>query len=196
MKKIKTISSYKELQGIINSKIADAEKFLIVDLNPNDPNLLDQLTLGDDWDNPFKLSQAMDSHSSLYARWATMLKILKQEHKRLIERKIAWESNIKKKIEVKLFKANKLKGMTANNAKPTGASIDYKFNSIYNSKNEIFNKYNDPILKLENEIDIINIIVKAFEQRKDMLVGLGHLLRSMLEKDLLIHKKFNHKKQR
>lgn len=183
-----------KLKNLVDKKLGDAQSFLVTDLTVNDPMLSDQLTLGDDWDNPFKLAQAMDQHSALYARWATVLKLLKQEHKRLVERKNVWESSIKKRIETKLFKENKLKGMTANTAKPTGASVEYRFNYLYNEgKSRTFNKYNDPINEIENKIDTVSIIVKAFEQRKDLLVSLGHLLRTMMEKDLLIHKKFKRK---
>jgi len=179
----------RDFEDLIQKKISDAEKFLIVELNPNDPMLADQITLGDDWDNPFKLAKALDKHSAYYARWATLLKTLKQKRQRLTERKNVWESKIKKDIENQIFKENKVKGMTANNAKPSSVSVEYRFNSIYNAKNEDYVKYNKSIINIERQIDIVEVVVKAFEQRKDMLVSMGHLVRTMIEKDLLVCKK-------
>jgi hypothetical protein len=185
---MKDLKNKRDFENLIKNKIADAEEFFTATLNPNDPDLSVQITLGDNWDNPFELTKACDRHSAYYARWATLLRSLKRDRQRLEERKKVWESKIKVEIERRLFELNKQKGMTANNAKPTGASVDYRFSKIYNSSNDTFTKYNNPIDEIDKQIDIVEVIVKAFEMRKDMLVSMTHLVNKMIDKDLMVHK--------
>jgi hypothetical protein len=177
-----------DLNTLIKEKIEDAQKYLIGELSTDDSELVDQMTLGDKWDDPFVLTKACDQHSSFYARWATTLKVLSRKKQRLEERRKAWESSVKKNIEIALYKENKVKGMTANNAKPSAVQVDYRFSSKYNKNDETFLKYNLPIQRIEAEIDIAEVVVKAFEHRKDMLRNMSQLVCKLLEKDLIVVK--------
>ena len=98
----------------------------------------------------------------------------------------------KDELQEEIFAENVKAGMTANNAKPTNQSVENRFNKYCSdSKTTYYNQmieYNTPVQEIDDQIDIVDVIVKAFEQRKDMLISLGSLVRSMVDNQLMIYK--------
>jgi len=186
-----------KFKDIINSKIKDVRDILNVKLNPDDPSLIEQITLGNRWDDPSELSKSLDMHPLWYARWAFLSKKLKNEVDRLQSIFNAFESN--KKIEIRdiLVERRKKNGLTDKQAiLVTQTMVDDKFRVKYNYENEIYKKYRIPLDHAIENYDNVTIIVDAFKQRKDLLVVLGYLVKSMIENNLLsINKKRNKKYQ-
>jgi hypothetical protein len=168
----------------------------IKDVGAEEESLASQLTLGDDWDNPFKLSKALDQHSAIYARWASVLKRLKNARNQLQLKKDAWESEKREQIAGIIFEENVAAGMTASNAKPTEGAIKDRFKSVYlktNDKGSFTDEesveFIRPVVKIDEAIDTIEPIVKALELRKDMLMSMGSLVRAMIDNQLFVYRK-------
>ena len=181
-----------KLDDVFKKRIEQAAEMLDVPLDPNDVTLTEQLTLGDKWDDPFTLTKAMDRQPLYYARWATLLRKLKKEKQRQQQKLDVWMSITKDELQEEIFAENVKAGMTANNAKPTNQSVENRFNKYCSdSKTTYYNQmieYNTPVQEIYDQIDIVDVIVKAFEQRKDMLISLGSLVRSMVDNQLMIYK--------
>lgn len=194
MKNKKTIASKGKsitLAEAISKKVDEARKELDVQVNPNALDLGSQITLGNDWDNPFKLGEALDRQPGIYANWASALSILKREQKKLKEQFDVWQSERKLKIRDFLIIKNKKKGLTNLQAikNVTNSMVDDEFNKRYHSGVSAYDKYNEKLVSLNDNIETLEIIVTAFKQRKDMLQNLSLLVRSLVENNLLIVKK-------
>jgi hypothetical protein len=192
--KVEKKSGGTDLSTLINDKIQEAIDMLDVTLDSDDPALIEQITLGDNWDDPFALTKAMDTQPLYYSRWATLLRKLKkfkQEHQQKFD---VWASIIKENLAEEIFDENVESGMTANNAKPTNQAVENRFNKYYVSADgdeKMHHEYLEmrkELEKVDNQIDTVEIVVKAFEQRKDMLVSLGSLVRSMVDNQLMIYR--------
>jgi hypothetical protein len=180
----------------IEQAIERARKALEVELDPNDSDLINQITLGDGWDDPAVLTKALDRQPLYYARWATLLRNLKKERSRLSTRYDAWMAIKKESLAAAILKENIESGMTASTGKPTGTAIDQRFISDYvalkksnKDKHDEYLKYKKPIDSIEEKIDTAEIVVKAFEQRKDMLISLSSIVGKMTDSGLLIYRK-------
>jgi hypothetical protein len=187
-------SGHKDFRTLMDEQIENARKALDVSLNPDDPELSDQMTLGGHWDDPAILSTALDLQPLYYARWATLLRSLRRERDKLLQIYSVWESDTKERITQLIYDANVKKGMTPSNSRPTQQQITDKFNSQYVKKGKapeaeerhnIYNKYRLPLDKAERQIDIVEVVVKAFEMRSNTLIALAHLLRNMIDKGLV-----------
>lgn len=195
MKDIKSASKV-NLEDAIQKKIDSVIKMLDVDtLDPDDLNLSEQITLGDKWDDPFELTKAMDRQPMYYARWATLLRRLKRDRQKITSEFDVWLSITRDRVQKKLFDENIESGMTANNAKPTQPTIESRFNKLYVDPKSLkpqlhqeYMKYKKPVDEIEYKVDVVEVIVKAFEQRKDMMISLGSLVRGMIDNQLLIYK--------
>ncbi len=140
----------------------------------------------------------MDRQPIYFARWATLLKKTKRQYQGHLAKFNTFNSVVKEKMSEKIFADNIKKGMTANNAKPTVTAIDGRFeNEVVggNWTEPSIRKYHEEFIKLKNNVEVweqridsIDIVVKAFEQRKDMLISLGALVRSMIDNKLFIYK--------
>lgn len=186
---------------LIQAKIDEAVDLLDVTLDVDDPSLAEQITLGDKWDDPFALTKAMDTQPLYYSRWATLLRKLKKQKQEVQQKFDVWVSIIKENLSEEIFSENIDSGMTANNAKPTNVAIENRFNKYYVSEEgaeDLHQEYIEmkkSVDDIEAMIDTVEIVVKAFEQRKDMLISLGSLVRSMVDNQLMIYRdKFKNKK--
>lgn len=181
------------MNDLIKNKIKEVNNFFNVELNPDDPKLSEQITLGKNWDNPFELTKALDMQPAWYARWAYLLKELQNERAKLQSIYDVWASGRRKLIRKKIVKRKLDKGVTitqANNI--TQSVIDDEFNLLYSyngEKKKIFLKYKNPIDEIELQIEKVKIVVDAFKQRKDLLSTMGYLVRSMIENNIMIKKK-------
>ena len=195
-KNIRTIPlKHKDFQSAMNKQIEKAKSALDVSLNPNDPALINQVTLGDQWDNPSVLAEALDMQPMYYARWATLLRSLKRERDKLKQRYEVWESSVKEKLTKSIYEANVGKGQTPSNAKPSQQSVTDRFNIVYAGRSQKYSEFHDqyleyynPIEEIEEKIDTVEVVVKAFEMRANTLISLSHLVRTMIEKGLVVVK--------
>lgn len=192
MKK-KSLSKSKPITIVdaISKKVDEAKKQLDVQVNPDALDLSSQITLGNNWDNPFKLSEALDKQPGIYANWASALAILRREQTKLKEKFNVWQSDRKLKIRDHLINQNKKKGLTNLQAikNITNSMVDDEFNSRYHAGVSIYDKNRKKLEEINENIEILEIIVTAFKQRKDMLQNLSLLVRSMMENNLLITKR-------
>ncbi len=179
---------------LISNKINEAIEMLDVSLDTDDPKLINQITLGDNWDDPFALTKAMDTQPLYYSRWATLLRKLKKMKQEYQQKYDVWASIIKENLTEEIFDENVQSGMTANNAKPTNQAVENRFNKYYvsdegdESMHAEYLEMRKQIDNIDNQIDTVDIVVKAFEQRKDMLISLGSLVRSMVDNQLMIYR--------
>jgi hypothetical protein len=191
----KKITKDFDIRKMFSNKIEQAIATLDVPLDSDDPDLIDQLTLGDKWDDPFELTKAMDRQPLYYARWATLLRKLKKERQIIQQKYSVWESIAKEQIQDEIFNENVKSGMTANNAKPTNQSVENRFNKYCSDKtisySEEYKEYHGELDEIEEQTATVETIVKAFEQRKDMFISLGSLVRSMIDNNLLIYRQKN-----
>jgi hypothetical protein len=166
------------------------DEVFVVPLDEGDSNLKEQITLGSNWDNPYELSKAMDRQPMWYGQWATLLRELKREREKLQLMYKAWESERKEKLTEIIFQSNKKKGMTSNQAKPSASVVNDRFNSFYIDVNGKYHKKYKKVIgdlnSVEERIDRIEVVVKVMEQRKDMLISLSSLIRTMIDNHMLI----------
>lgn len=177
----------------IKKRVKDAKDSLDVSLNPNDPTLIEQMSLGEDWDDPERLAKALDMHSLWRARWSKMLKTLRGEKEKLENKYKTWESIKKEEIYDELFQGNIDEGMTANNAKPTNTTVERRFQKDYvdpeAESHKEYQNHKKPLDILNQRIDNISVVVEAFDARTQMLIQLSGLLRSMIDNKIYIPKK-------
>lgn len=175
---------------LIKDKLKEVDDFFYsgFKFDPNDVTLKEQITLGKDWDNPKKLSMAMDQHSARYIQWAFLMKQLKVQKEKLELKYKVWESKKKEFIRQSIIDKRVKKELTEKQAMQniTQAMVDGKFNIRYNYKNEIFVKYKKPVDDIDLKLEQVSLVVEAFKQRKDLLVVLGYVVKSMIENNLLV----------
>lgn len=181
----------KNYTNIIKKKMEEVDSFLNVKLNPNDPNLEEQITLKNNWDNPKELSKAMDMQPAWYARWATVLRHLKSDRMKLKAEYEVWASDRRQRIRILIIKQRKKSGLTDKQALQniTQIMVDDEFNKRYSytgSQKHVFLKYKNPLDSIDDYIDKVTVVVEAFKMRKDLLVVQGYLLRSMLDNKIMI----------
>lgn len=188
-------TNHQDFQAAMDAQIERARSALDVKLNPNDPELIHQVTLGNQWDDPNVLAAALDMQPLYYARWATMLRILRRQRDKVSQRYSVWESIVKDTIAKQIYNENIDKGMTANNARPVQQVVQDRFNSKYIRKGKNNTKehtqyleYKSAVDSVEEKIDLVEVIVKAFEMRANTLIALGHLVRTMIEKGFVVIK--------
>lgn len=179
------------LNTILEKKISEAKSFLNVKLNPDDPELAKQITLGKNWDNPNEISKALDMQPAWYVRWAYINSQLKRNREKIKLEFDVWVSNKKMNIREELFRKNKDNGMTDRNARQsiTAAQVEDTFNIKYNYDNEIFKRKKEKLDKIDTDIEKVSLIVEAFKQRKDTLIELSRMVKSMMENNLLYYNK-------
>lgn len=183
--------------GAIQKRIKEAGKFLDVDLDIDVGKLKNQITLGNDWDDPKAISKALDTQPQIYAYWSTLLVKLKREMKKIEMEFNSWKSMKKIKIRKLLVEKYVTKDkMTRNNANKevTAGMVEDYFNSKYNYSNRIFVKKVTPLDDITKAVSEIEIIVSAFKQRKDLLTYLALMVKTMIEKDIWIKKPMRRKK--
>jgi len=178
-----------KFREIADSLIEKARQDLEVELNPDDPTLAEQLMLGDRWNDPAVVTNAVDQHPMFYARWNTLYKHLKRELKVASEMYDVWESSKREIIAAKMFSKNVDSGMTPNNAKPTTAQVNDKFNRLYKTiDSKGYEQYvakHKRVEELEIQIDIADVVVKAFEHRKDMMLSFMSFIKFQYENNLV-----------
>jgi hypothetical protein len=181
-----------DYRNVIKERMKDLNSFLDVELNPDDPKLVNQITLKGLWDNPKALSKALDMQPAYFARWATMLRNLKKDRMRLQAEYDVWASNKRQRIRETIINDRKKKGLTSKQASNvTQSMVDDEFNKKYSytgTHDKYFIKYKKPLDDIDEYIDKVTVIVEAFKMRKDLLVVQGYLLRSMMENKLTIMK--------
>lgn len=180
-------------------RMKQVDSLLTVELNPNDPSLEEQLSMGDNWDDPSEITKHMDMQPLWYARWASLYRAKQSELRLSSEKFKTWYSVTRQEVYDILYDENIENGMTPNNAKPVEKSVDARFDFIYRNPNpetdeELkcvmeYNEYKDQVEKLEYEVDQLKIVVEALIQRKDMLISLGSMVRTMLDHKLKIQRK-------
>lgn len=170
-------------------------------LEMDDADLEDVLTLGENWDDPMTLMEAMDQHPTYFARWSYIYRLTQRKYDFYVERYKTWESGMKDVIRDEIFDKNREKGMTANNSRPTDSAVNARFLSMFydgcdkngsDAKKSDINEY----IKLKKSMDIyagrvekLKIVVEAFKQRTSMLVSMSSLLKSMVDNNLIILKR-------
>ena|ERR1035437_3933715 len=178
---------------LLNKRLKEVDNLFDVELNPNDPKLSDQITLGDRWDNPAELNKALDMQPLWHARWANIRRKLMNEKAMLQQKLDVYVSKKKEMLKRKIYKRNIKKGMTKNNARPNISDVDRRFISL-SDKDKKYQRIKKPLDEVQERLDAVSLVVDAFKERTGTLIALGHMVRSMIEKDLIIYTKGSKKK--
>jgi len=184
--------------NIIKDKMDQIQSALMIPLD-EDTDISEHLTLGENWDDPFKILEAMDTQPQYYGGWSSMLKTLKLLRTKIQAEFDTWLAVHKEDLHERVYNFNLEKlGMTPNNAKPTGTEIDRKFKTIVSqpSNNEKekkisvgFKKYTHDLEDADMDIIRVEGIAKAYEQRHGMLISISALVRSMMDNNIYIKAK-------
>lgn len=153
----------------------------------NYDNLVDMLTLDEDYDNPDAVLQSSDSIAMLYAYYATLFhkanKVL-QEYETFYKMK---RSAIDDKIKLKLFNSNVDKGMTANNAKSTASDVENYFNIHYADKGSFLNIQKKIDTKRE-QVSQLRIMRDTIDRRQQSVQVISSLLGKCIDRGLITPK--------
>lgn len=171
-----------------------------VNLEMDETDLIDIITLGDNWDDPMALMKAMDEHPTYFARWSYVYRFVQNKLDGYKEQYKVWEAKKKDELREQIFDENESGGMTPNNAKPTDSSVNTRFLKHYHQDckptEEVGEQDIKDYLLMMKKINIytarvekLKIVVEAFKQRTSMLVSMASLLKSMVDNNLLIMKK-------
>lgn len=120
--------------------------------NKQEYNLRDELSI-----NEFNLIGDIQNQSANYVFWSSMYARVKQQ---VDSKKIECE-----RVDAYLYKLCRVELIESGIAKPTQSQIDAEVNS----REEHFNAYNQ-LAELQSVEEQLKYAVRAWEQRKDMLV--------------------------
>ena len=183
--------------NVIKDKMDQIQSALMIPLD-EDTDISEHLTLGENWDDPFKILEAMDTQPQYYGGWSSMLKTLKLLRTKIQAEFDTWLAVHKEELHEQTYNFNLEKlGMTPNNAKPTGTEIDRKFKTIVSQpsgekEKKIsvgFKKYTKDLEDADMDIIRVEGISKAYEQRHGMLISISALVRSMMDNNIYIKAK-------
>ncbi len=147
-------------------------------------DIVEMLTLDDDFDNPDSVLQAADAVSMLYAYYAT---IFHKSNKRLqtIETGYKmWRSKIDDHIKTILFVKNKNNGMTSNNAKPTASDIENYFNNHYTEKKDYIT-WQNKLNKAKEMVSQLRIMRDTIDKRMQSIQIISNLLGKCIDKGFI-----------
>jgi hypothetical protein len=209
-------------KDIFKKKLQEVKEHLKFKPIEDERTLTELLTLGDEWDRPEVLVRAMDEHPEWEARYAAMLRDVENEKDAAQAKMDFFMSVTLERFEDLIFEANKAKGMTANNAKPTAAKVkgaftvkivngdpddadpffwdmdeDGEVEAVYETCGERVKKYQELFKELDEAIaryDQIKIITQAFKNRKDMLISISSLVGKLVDNGLIVLRKASRKK--
>jgi len=114
---------------------------------------------------------------------------LRRELKIAQERLTIFESVKREALFALIVKENIDVGMSPTSAKPSASQVTERFDSVYRSpkspKYKYYTKYAQPVAELEERIDIVEVIVKAMEHRKEMFLSYMGFIRFQYEQGLI-----------
>lgn len=189
LKKSLTKPTAQSISSEIDRRIEMLKALLDVPLNEHDPELVDQLTLGDHWDNPELVMRAFDSHPIFSARWQTYLRKTRLHLQATTQALEIFEGTCKETLATTLYEENVKKKMTPGQAKPSAGLIDRAYLlRVVNGSGKLHDKYQSlvsAVAVLQEKIDLLEVVVEAFKKRHDMLIQMGSLLRTLIENQMI-----------
>jgi hypothetical protein len=128
-------------------------------------------------DAPFEIQEAMKKQSSLYFKWADMLrqaKLIKRQIDRAYE---IWLAAAKRAVRKKLEEDGR--------KKPTKDDLSEGVIMYFKNK---YNEWQNKIDNAQENIDVLDIAVRAVKDKKDMLLGVGQLCKELMNSGNLVVK--------
>lgn len=169
----------------IENKFKSKLKSLSITMRIDDGEVIDivqALKLGADLENPFALLTAMDEHSSQYAYFANLLADVKSEKEQAERDFKLWFVQKREGI----FHSLKRRGRT----RPTQDDIHYEMLRLY-KEDEEFVEITNQKKELFKKESRLQFICEAFKYRKDLLISIGTLFRTLVDnKIIILDKKF------
>ena len=148
-------------------------------------DVVQMLTLDNDYDNPDSVLQAADAVAMLYAYYATLFHSANnkmQDYDTMYRMK---KSSICTFIKNKLFNNNIKNGMTANNAKPTANDIENYFNKNYVNKG-IFLKLKRKLNSVSEDVSQLRIMRDTIDKRQQAIQVISSLLGKCIDRGLIV----------
>lgn len=197
-----------ELQEAIKKRLREIEDFLQFDPTETDAELAEIMTLGDEWDVPEVVIQALDSHPQYEARYIGLRRTLEIARNRAKDKLAYFEAKTKEWLDETIFDENVTAGMTANNAKPTGPKVNHRFlidivegdpkdKRAANPQDaddpttigdcvKLYRELNGELELAEGAYLQVKIITDALKSRKDLLISMSSLLGRLVDNKLII----------
>jgi len=147
-------------------------------------DLLEFISLGEDYDDPDIVLQALDAQNQLYSFYASMFHKVNEKQEELETGYKLWKAEIETKIRLRIYNSNIDKGMTANNANPTAKEVDNYFLLKYKN-NPTFKKWDTLIKKNSDRISKLRIMRDTIDKRGSSLNTISNLLSKCIDKDLI-----------
>lgn len=148
-------------------------------------NIVEMLTLDNDFDNPDAVLQAADAVAMLYAYYATLFHKANKRQQHIETAYKLWKSKIDAKIKILLFVKNKNNGMTSNNAKPTQSDVENYFNNHYTEKEEYI-KWQNKINKISEIVSQLRIMRDTIDRRQQSIQIISNLLGKCIDKGFIV----------
>ena len=128
-------------------------------------------------DEPFEITEAMKNQASRFLKWADLLNRAKRVLRALEREYEAWYAKVRMKVEEKL--------MGVNGKKPTISDIS---NGVIRFFPKGYSQWNDKLDKAKDNIATLDMVVRATNIKKDMLVSVGQLCSRLIDSGNLVVK--------
>ncbi len=160
----------------------------------SDEELIEKLDSLDTSD-PKGLEELLHRLPAYYARVAHLVNQTEEEYNLYVEKLSLYHSQVWDMAETEIFEANIAKGMTANNAKPTGKSIETLISKFKQQqiKKEIDVDEVKKLLILDkkmkqkkSDLGMLKTLKKSWEMKADMLTSVVLLIKELLRKDMYV----------
>jgi len=192
-----------DYEKAIKERLEAINDFLQFEPIKNETELTDIMTLGEYWDDPEVVVKSLDQHPQFEARYIGLRRTCEIAKNRSKAKLDYFDAQMKEWIAEKVFKTNCESGMTANNAKPTGPTINNKYlvdivEGDPQDKREAgdgltigecvkqYRVLAEEFGLAEEAFFTVKIITDALKSRKDMLISMAALLGRLVDNKLII----------
>lgn len=181
-----------DYQKEINNRLEAIKNFLQFEPIKSETELAEIMTLGDMWDVPEVIIQALDQHPQFEARYIGLRRSLEIAKIASEQKMKFFEAQTKEVITETIFKENVASGMTPNNANPTGTKINNKYLIDVVEGDVVFEPaktYSELVCELEKTTEAYiqaRIITDALKSRATLLASMASLIGRMIDSNLVI----------
>lgn len=128
-------------------------------------------------DAPFEIQEAMKKQASLYFKWAEMFRQAKMIKRQIDRAYEIWVAAAKRAVRKKLEETG--------HKKPTKDDLHEGVIRYFKNK---YNDWQNKIDHAQENIDVLDVAVRAVKDKKDMLLGVGQLCKELMNSGNLVVK--------
>jgi len=129
-------------------------------------------------DEPFQIAEAMSKQANRYFKWAEMVTRAKRVLTVLERDYEVWQAKALKKVREVLVRKE-------GNSKPTKDDLKNGV-TLYFAKSKA--QWQDKVDRAQNNVDTLEVVVKAMSVKKDMLVSVGQLVSRLIDSGNMVVK--------